>query len=258
MRYLQLFELAPAASTPEIVAEPTATKLVAPVEAEPTKVYFHVTTKARLKSIQAVGIEPNHPRRWKTGTGRQLGHRGNIYLMSDFHAAVHWANKIQWERYNGKEPDPSPYVIICVRENPKALEPDPHPENGLYGKSWFQKSGKIEPQDIMKVIPLTPTLIQSVSESRMTEGDNVTGLGHNYSLRKCLKMLRLRGWLPTTTPMEFQNEEYPEYSIDLDINSALDGPFSVFRGSRKLSVTKMPPYAQQLALKDRVIDTPRF
>jgi hypothetical protein len=250
MRYLQILEADAAPAAPN-----EATPIAAAEPAAPTKVYYHVTTKARLKSIQSVGIEPNHPRRWKTGTGRQLGHRGNIYLMSDFHAAVHWANKIQWERYNGKEPDPSPYVIICVRENPKMLKPDPHPENGLYGKSWFQKGGKIEPQDILKVIPLTHDLVQSVSgddEAEPVTEDSVAGIGHHYSLRKCMHALKIRGWEPTTTPQEFQNPEYPEYSIDLDINSALGGPFSVFRGGKRLAVTKVPPIAQQMALKDRL------
>jgi hypothetical protein len=156
MRYLELLE-------DDAVETPTDEKNSVPA-AEPAmiKVYFHVTTKQRLKSIQQNGIEPNHNRRWKTGFGKTLGDRGNIYLMSDFTAAVRWAHKQEWEHFQGKAPDPSPYIIICVRENPANLEPDPHPENWAYGHSWFQKKGNIAPEDIMKVIPLTRGLIKQV------------------------------------------------------------------------------------------------
>jgi hypothetical protein len=272
MRYLELLQ-----EFQDTESSSEATPKTAAVDPKvDTKVYYHVTTKARLKSIEASGIEPGRKRRWKTGTGRQLGERGKIYLMSDFHAAVHWANKLQWERYNGKEPDPSPYIIICVRENPKNLAPDPHPENGLYGKSWFEKDGKIDPENIMKIIPLTKELIQSVTESAefVTEDadDPLADFadlkpqvsaetpalpghtpGHHYSLRKCMMLLQQRGWTPTQTPNEFKNSEYPEYSIDLDIDSVQDGPFTVWRGNHKLGVTRIPPVAQHMALKDRLI-----
>lgn len=248
MRYQQLLEFQ---AEPDDVAPAGAVKPVAPPRT--TKVYFHVTTKHRLKAIQERGIEPNHPRRWKTGFGKQLGDRGNIYLMSDFAAAVHWAYKQQWEHYKGKEPDKSPYIIICVREDPKTLEPDPHPENGLYGNTWFQKKGSITPEDILKVIPLTPALVKQT----VGNGGKVTeAWGHHYSVGKCMKALADKGWHETTVPMEFANPEYPEFTIDLDIDSIGEGPFTVFRGTRKLGTMKVPPFAQHLGLKHGLIDTP--
>src|SRR4051812_25391217 len=115
MRYFDI--LAEAA-----VEEPVANAPVdAPVEPEvgpTTKVFYHVTTKNRLKAIQERGIEPNHNRRYRTGYGNQLGERGKIYLISDFPAAVRWAHKKEWERFNGKLPDKSNFVIICVRADP--------------------------------------------------------------------------------------------------------------------------------------------
>ena len=257
MRYSELFEfddITPAPAAPPVetpAAKPAAEKLS-------TKVYFHVTTKHRLKSIEQNGIEPNHKRRWKTGFGRQLGERGNIYLISDFTAAVRWAYKQQWEHFGGKDPDPSPYIIICVRENPKALTVDPHPDNGVYGNTFFQKKGTIAPEDIMKVIPLTKNLIKQVIKlgESLIGGTSIRGITSNYSLRKCLKLLGDRGWYESTVPDMFINSSYPEYHIDLDIHSIGDGPFTVYKNNHRIAVTRDPPIAQQLGLKDRLTDKP--
>lgn len=249
MRYLELLEYEDAANAvvPPAQVEPEAE--AAPV-VEATRLYYHVTTKHRLRSIEATGIEPNRKRRWKTGFGQQLGDRGKIYLMSDFTAAVRWAFKMQWEHYRGKTPEKSPYIIICVRENPDKVEPDPHPENGLYGHSWFQKSGRIAPKNILRVIPLTDTLIRQVTDGGTAVMERFMSL---YDPARCLRALRDQGWTETTTPGMFQNSEYPEYSIDLDINNPQGGPFTVFRGDRKLAVVRKPPTAQSLGLKDRLI-----
>jgi hypothetical protein len=247
MRYLELLE----------DVEPDAENAAEPAPQKPqasSKVYFHVTTRHRLKSIERNGIEPNHKRRWKTGFGRQLGERGNVYLMSDFTAAVRWAFKMQWEHYNGKPPTPSPYVIICVRENPKNLAPDPHPENGLYGNSWFQKNGSIDPQDIMKIIPLTPELIKQVIDGGKAVAEGLRGMTSLYSAAKCIRMLTQRGWHATSTPDMYQNDDYPEYSIDLNIHSVdPQGPFTVYKGRHKVAVTSAPPTPQQLGIKDHLI-----
>lgn len=250
MRYRELLE-----DQAEMDA-PAPTDAVAEKPVAQTKVYFHVTTKQRLKSIQQNGIEPNHNRRWKTGFGKTLGDRGNIYLMSDFTAAVRWAHKQEWEHFNGKVPDPSPYIIICVREDPKTLEPDPHPENGLYGHSWFQKKGSIAPQDIMKVIPLTRALIkQVVNGGQAVMERTLSGVTSHYSPRKCIQALTNKGWLATSTPNMFKNPDYPEYSIDLDIhNPNGDGPFTVYRHNEKLGVVSTPPVAQHMGLKDKLTD----
>jgi hypothetical protein len=246
MRYKELLEFQ---SNDEI--EPAAN---AAPEQSSSKVYFHVTTKHRLKSIQQHGIEPNHKRKWKTGFGNILGERGNIYLISDFDAAVRWAYTQQWEHYNGKEPAASPYIIISVRENPENLEPDPHPHNGLYGNTWFQKKGKIAPEDIMKVIPLTKALIQQVV--KVAESMGMHGIISHWSRKKCLRALTDRGWYESdSTPGMFINSEYPEFYIDLDINS-LHKPFTIYRPHAEPIVTDSPPTASQLALKSHLTDQP--
>jgi hypothetical protein len=249
MKYLEILREDEEVAAPASDIAPTATE-----PAAATKVYYHVTTKARLRSIQELGIEPNRNRRWRTGKGMQLGERGNIYLISDFTAAVRWGHKLQWEHFNGKIPAKSPYVIICVRENPKTLEPDPHPENGLYDHTWFQKAGSIEPKDIMKIIPLTADLVKQVTHGKDAVHE---AIGSHYSARACHKALLIKGWQETQTPNMYKNPEYPEYSIDLDIHSFDGGgPFIVYRGSRRLGKMKIPPVAQHMAMKDKIIDTP--
>ena len=224
-------------------------------EATNTKVYFHVTTQRRLKSIRHSGIEPNHNRRWKTGFGKALGDRGSIYLISDFTSAVRWAHKMEWEHYAGKTPEKSPYVIICVRENPKNLQPDPHPEAGLYGHTWFQKAGSIPPEDILKVIPLTRALIKQVAtDGEAVLEDNVRGVTSFFSAAKCIRALEANGWRETTVPGMFRNAGYPEYSVDVDIHNPHGGPYTLYRGGTKLGNMKLPPVAQHLGLKDKLTD----
>jgi hypothetical protein len=134
------------------------------------------------------------------------------------------------------------------------LQPDPHPENGLYGHSWFQKTGSIDPQDIMKVIPLTPELIKQVVNGGTAVAEGLRGVASLYSAGKCIRMLAARGWHATTTPDMYQNDDYPEFSIDLNIHSVdPKGPFTVYRGRRKLMVTNEPPTPQQLGIKGRLI-----
>jgi hypothetical protein len=194
---LRLMEADEPSAPVEEPAKPAATP-----EPAATKAYYHVTTTRRLKSIKNNGIEPGHNRRWKTQFGVKLGQRGNIYLMSDFSAAVRWACKQEWEEYQGKPPTPSPYIIVCVRENPKNVEPDPHWENGLYGHSWFQKAGSVPPEDITKIIPLTPELKKQVVNMNtatppVTEAA-VDGLRSPSSQRQRRRALDDKGWQKTT------------------------------------------------------------
>lgn len=247
MKYLEILR-----EDDAVVATPDAATATptAPVEKPATKVFYHVTTKARMRSIQELGIKPNHNRRWKTGFGVQLGDRGKIYLMSDFTAAVRWAHKTQWEHFHGKTPAKSPYVIVCVREDPNNLEPDPHPENGLYGHTWFQKTGTIEPQNIMKVIPLTPALVKQIVNGGTAIQE---AIGSHYNARDCHHALISKGWEETSAFGMYENPEYPEYAIEVNIHSPDGGPFTVYRGGHIISKMAVPPFAQQLGLKDRLI-----
>jgi hypothetical protein len=64
------------------------------------------------------------------------------------------------------------------------------------------------------------------------------------------RLLLSRGWAPTTVPDEYRNHEAPGYSVDLDVHSVDgDGPFTVFRGSRKIGQFPYPPYASHLMMR---------
>lgn len=141
MRYRELFEQAPSDG-----------------------LFFHVTTPRRVKKILQTGIEPNHQRRWNNYTGKKLGDRGFVYLISDFTAAVRWAAKVQWEMGKGGERDKTPIDILCVRNiDPTSLEPDTNLEGQLnYPGKWFQMKGTIGPENIVRIISLTPELIKQV------------------------------------------------------------------------------------------------
>jgi hypothetical protein len=122
---------------------------------------FHVTTPRRVKLILQSGIEPNHHRRWKGLFGDKLGERGYIYLISDLTAAIRWAATLQQSGKND-----TPIEIVCVGNvDPAKLEPDPNPFGKLhYPGKWFQMQGSIKPKNILRVIPLTPELVQQVMD----------------------------------------------------------------------------------------------
>ena len=140
MRYRELFEQAPSEG-----------------------LYFHVTTPRRVKKILQTGIEPNHNRRWNNLHGAKLGQRGFIYLISDFTAAVRWAANVQYKE-GQSDRDHTPIDIICVRNvDPASLEPDPNLQGQLdYRGTWFRMKGTIGPENIVRIIPLTPELIKQV------------------------------------------------------------------------------------------------
>lgn len=132
------------------------------VEQAPTaKQLFHVTTPRRVKLILQSGIEPNHHRRWKGLFGDKLGERGYIYLISDLTSAVRWAATLQ-----GQSSKDTPIDIVCVGNvDPSRLEPDPNPFGKLhYPGKWFQMQGAISPENILRVLPLTPDLTQRVMD----------------------------------------------------------------------------------------------
>lgn len=123
--------------------------------------FYHVTTNTRLKAIMVSGIEPGHHRRWKNTMGGKLGDRGYIYLISDLSHAIRWAAKQDYlYRMDGKQ---TKTLILVVRNVPtKGLERDPNIEGQIAGHSWYRIKAVIPPSDIVRVIPLTPEMIQQV------------------------------------------------------------------------------------------------
>ena len=119
--------------------------------------FFHVTTDTRLKSIMMQGLEPGHHRRWKNVFGAHLGDRGYVYLISDFTEAVRFAAR---QDYYYKVDKKKTKSVILVVQNvpPDALERDPNIEGQFAGHSWYRVGATIPPQDIVRVIPLTPEL----------------------------------------------------------------------------------------------------
>ena len=76
------------------------------------------------------------------------------------------------------------------------------------------------------------------------------GLFHSYSRKAAQRMLLDRGWVATTVPDEYRHPDAPGFSVDLEPDSYQgQGPFAVFRGSRKIDQLSYPPYASQLNLR---------
>src|SRR4051812_22549601 len=95
---------------------------------EASDVFYHVTTKRRLKSILAGGIAPGHNRRWKNRAHVVIGSRDHVYMISDFTAAVRWAAHMSWEFSKNMNLDN--FVILAIRP-PKTMEPDPNLQGQL-------------------------------------------------------------------------------------------------------------------------------
>jgi hypothetical protein len=134
-------------------------ELVEDNESPNDRVFYHVTTDNRLKSIMATGLEPGRHRRWKNSLGATLGDRGVIYLISDFTQAVRLAARQDY--YHRLEKKRAKTIILRLRNVPtEGLEHDPHFEGQMAGNTWFKSPATIPPQDIVQVIPLTPELIK--------------------------------------------------------------------------------------------------
>ena len=123
--------------------------------------FFHVTTKNRVKSIMATGLEPRRHRRWRNQLGGMLGERGFIYLISDFTEAVRFAARQDYQHRVNKSKMET--VILELQNVPsEGLVRDDHIEGQLAGHTWFKSPATIPPQDIVRVIPLTDQLRQQV------------------------------------------------------------------------------------------------
>ena len=119
--------------------------------------FYHVTTKNRLKSIMATGLEPRRHRRWRNALGGMLGERGFIYLISDFKQALVFAARQDYQHRVQKSKMET--VILVLRNVPtEGLVRDDHIEGQLAGHTWFKSPATIPPQDIVRVIPLTEDL----------------------------------------------------------------------------------------------------
>jgi len=139
-------------------------------EIQPGGTFYHVTTDNRLKSIMTTGLEPRRHRRWHNQLGGILGDRGVIYLISDFTEAVRFAARWDWQMRMHKKQMKT--VILVLKNVPTAgLEPDNHIEGQLAGHTWYKSPAIIPPQDIVRVIPLTPELTKQVVAGGATEPD---------------------------------------------------------------------------------------
>jgi hypothetical protein len=75
-------------------------------------------------------------------------------------------------------------------------------------------------------------------------------LFHNYDRKASHRKLLDRGWVATTVPDEYRHPEAPGFSVDLEPDSYQgQGPFAVYRGSRKIGQLPYPPYASHLNLQ---------
>jgi hypothetical protein len=119
--------------------------------------FYHVTTKNRVRSIMATGLEPRRNRRWRNQLGGILGERGFIYLISDFTQAVRFAAR---QAYGFRLKKSKMETVILVLQNvpTEGLVRDDHIDGQLAGHTWFKSPATIPPQDIVRIIPLTPEL----------------------------------------------------------------------------------------------------
>ena len=119
--------------------------------------FYHVTTKNRVRSIMATGLEPRRHRRRRGQFGGTLGERGFIYLISNFTEAVRFAARQDDQHRLTKSKMET--VILALQNVPtEGLVRDDQIEGQLAGHTWFKSPATIPPQDIVRVIPLTPEL----------------------------------------------------------------------------------------------------
>ena len=145
----------------------------------PGQTFYHVTTDNRVRSIMATGLEPRRHRRWHNQLGGILGDRGFIYLISDFTEAVRFAARWDYQMRLAKKRMQT--VILVLRNVPsQGLERDDHIEAQLAGHTWYKSPATIPPDDIVRVIPLTPELtkqaVHGQSEERPPEEQPQTPL----------------------------------------------------------------------------------
>jgi hypothetical protein len=132
--------------------------------------FYHVTTDNRLKSIMRTGLDSTgRHRRWHNELGGILGERGFVYLISDFTQAVRFAAKFAYHLTIAKK-KMKPVILVLQNIPTDKLVRDDHIEGQLAGHSWYKLPANIPPEDIVRVIPLTPELTkQAIQGSTAAE-----------------------------------------------------------------------------------------
>jgi hypothetical protein len=142
--------------------------------------FYHVTTDNRLKSIMRTGLDATgRHRRWHNEIGGILGERGFVYLISDFTQAVRFAAKFAYHLTIAKKKMKA--VILVLQNVPTdKLVRDDNIEGQLAGHSWYKLPANISPEDIARVIPLTPELTkQAIHGSTAVEPETEDGADEN-------------------------------------------------------------------------------
>ena len=118
---------------------------------------YHATTQSAAGDIQKNGITPQKVGVWTGAVGQDLRDKGAIYAWDNFDDAGRWAFKTGYD--TGQEA-----VVIVLKDNGKWAADEHFQSNMGVGKGLKMK-GSVPPEDILRVIPITPELTRALAQS---------------------------------------------------------------------------------------------
>lgn len=130
------------------------------LEAVANSYLYHVTQTKNVDKIKKKGLLMMQTSNWVTGGFERYG-KGEIYAFEHPADAVKWAAKMDWE-FN-QAVGSGKISIVKIKREGKWTEDknDPISHAGSKGK-WLKTVGKIEPSNIVEVIPVTLTLTRKL------------------------------------------------------------------------------------------------
>jgi hypothetical protein len=127
---------------------------------------YHVTLTSNIDKIKKAGLLMMQKSNWvKAGDKERYGN-GEIYAFDHMSDAIRWAAKWDWDL---NKTIGSGKVSIITFNDDKSLwvedDSDPLAHAGSFGK-WFKKVGRVSPDAIQDIVPVTPAAIRSIIHSK--------------------------------------------------------------------------------------------
>lgn len=113
---------------------------------------YHVTDTKNISKIKKQGLLMAQTSNWVKADGERYGN-GEVYAFEHPNDAVRWAARMGWDSY--KNDAEGKISIVKFKKKGKWVvdKNDPLSQAGSKGR-WLKTLGKVEPTDIVKIIPV--------------------------------------------------------------------------------------------------------
>jgi hypothetical protein len=121
---------------------------------------YHVTHTDRLPKIRKSGLLPMQTSNWVKAANNERYGAGEVFAFTNKQDAIRWAARMDWEFNKGMGTGKVSILTMRQEGDWEDDTADPLSQAGNQGK-WIKRIGKVSPENIVEIEPLTSELIKS-------------------------------------------------------------------------------------------------